>query len=485
MYYDHKIEKMMNNSLQKNDIVVALDIGTTKICAIAGRLDEYNKIEVLGFGSEASDGINRGVVSNIDKTVRSIMKAVKKAENQAGFKFNKVHVGVAGQHVKSIEHYGQKMRPNYRAEITNDEVEEMIKSVYHLVLPAGDEILHVIPQEYTVDSERGIEDPVGMSGGKLEANFHVVTGETAAIQNIDKCVNRNGLSVEDLTLEPIASAAAVLSEKEKQAGVVLVDIGGGTTDVTIFKNNIIRHTAVIPFGGNIISRDIEEGCGVMADQAEKLKVKFGVALANEIRDNRRISIPGIMGRGRKEVSEKNLARIIEARLLEIFRYVGLEIKKSRFNPDQLIAGIVLTGGGSLLKHIDLCCEAYTGMNTRIGQPITHIAHGSDKELASPKYATSIGLLRNTFDKISLKRELEKLNMLSQPAEPVHVEEPVEYDLFTSAAAANQQTQTVQQEIDPEIEVQKSGIRKALRGVALTTFGSFKKFFEAPEGDEDL
>lgn len=386
----------METNANNSDIVVALDIGTTKICAIAGRRDQHGKLEVLGFGKVASEGVLRGVVSNIEKTVNAISEAVEMAQRNTGHSFQVVHVGIAGQHIKSLQHRGILTRDNDHTEISKRDIDRLVSDMYKLVLPPGDKILHVIPQEYTVDNEQGITDPIGMSGIRLEANFHIITGQISASNNIYRCVERTGLKVANMTLEPIASASAVLSEEEKEAGVALVDIGGGTTDITIFQEGIIRHTAVVPFGGNVITKDIKEGCTVMKPQAEKLKVKFGSALAEEVYDNRIISIPGLRGHDHKEISEKNLARIIQARAEEVLDYVIWEVRRSGFER-KLIGGIVLTGGGALLNHIDKLAEFHTGMSTRIGTPVEHLAHGYHEQLSSPIYATGIGLLMKGLD----------------------------------------------------------------------------------------
>ncbi|MBK9256958.1 MAG: cell division protein FtsA [Saprospiraceae bacterium] len=391
----------MSDHLKTRNIAVALDIGTTKVCAIAGHLNEYGKLEIVGVGTVKSEGVSRGVVSNIDKTVKAIREAVDIAERNAQCKIKVVHVGIAGQHIKSLHHHGLLVRHESNTEISQDDIDRLIKDMYKLVLPPGDKILHVVPQEYTVDDEQDIFDPIGMSGVRLEANFHIITGQISASRNILRCVEKAGLDVADVTLEPIASAASVLSDEEKEAGVALVDIGGGTTDITIFKDGIIRHTCVIPFGGGVITKDIREGCTVMNEQAEKLKVKFGSAMADEIYDNRIITIPGFKGRDHKEISEKNLARIIQARAEEIFDYVLWEIRRSGYE-NKLIAGMVLTGGGSLLKHIDLLSEYHTGLPTRVGQPIEHLAHGYSSQLASPVYSTAVGLLKHTIDNLSSK-----------------------------------------------------------------------------------
>jgi cell division protein FtsA len=406
-----------------NELVVAVDIGTTKVCAIAGRKNEYGKLDILGVGKVDSVGVMRGVVTNIEKTVNAISEAVQAAERAAKAKFTRIHVGIAGQHIKSLQHRGILTRDNDHTEIGTKDIQRLVSDMFKLVLPPGDKILHVIPQEYTVDNEQGIADPIGMSGVRLEANFHIITGQISASNNIHRCVERAGLQVESMTLEPIASAFAVLSEEEKEAGIALVDIGGGTTDITIFYEGIIRHTAVIPFGGNVITSDIKEGCTVMQHQAEQLKVKFGAALSEEVFDNRIITIPGIKGRDYKEISEKNLSRIIQARMEEIFDYVVWEIRRSGFER-KLIGGIVLTGGGALLRDIEKLCELHTGMSTRIGIPVEHLGHGYGEQVASPIYATAIGLLLN-----GIQLEEEKVR-----TRPVVEEKPVEEKTETPAVA---------------------------------------------------
>lgn len=389
---------MMETNAFRSDVVVALDIGTTKVCVLAGCKNEHGRIEVLGIGKVESEGVLRGVVSNIEKTVNAISEAVAIVKRASGLDFGTVHVGIAGQHIKSLQHRGILTRDNDHTEISQRDIDRLISDMYKLVLPPGDKILHVIPQEYTVDNEQGILDPIGMSGIRLEANFHIITGQITASNNLQRCVERAGMRVANMTLEPIASATAVLSDEEKEAGVALVDIGGGTTDITIFQDGIIRHTAVIPFGGNVITKDIKEGCSVMAPQAEKLKIKFGSALADEVYDNRIITIPGLKGRDAKEISEKNLARIIQARVEEILDYVLWEIRRSGYER-KLIGGIVLTGGGALLNHIDKLSEYHTGMSTRVGIPIEHLGHGYQQQLSSPVYATAIGLLMRGIEDV--------------------------------------------------------------------------------------
>ena len=401
---------------QKSKTVVALDIGTTKICVMVGRRNEYGSIEILGVGKVASEGVRRGVVANIDKTVRSIEEAVIQAEKSAGMEIIEVYAGIAGQHIKSLQHQGILTLADADKEIAKSDLQTLLDDMYRLALPPGDKILHILPQEYTVDDEEGILDPVGMCGHRLIGNFHVVTGQLSAHKNIERCVEKAGLKVADFVLEPIASAAAVLSEEEKEAGVALVDIGGGTTD-------IIRHTAVVPFGGDVITADIKEGCTVMYEQAEKLKKKFGSALAECIVDNRIITIPSFNGRDYKEISEKNLSLIIQARMEEILELVRVEIKKSGYER-KLIGGIVLTGGGALLNKVDLLAEYRTGMSARVGLPIEHIASRQRDDVSSPIYATAIGLIIHGLSAPDVIDETDKMvNTKAPEAIKTQVEAP--------------------------------------------------------------
>lgn len=386
------------------EIVVGLDIGTTKICAIVGCRNEYGKIDILGLGKAESAGVTRGVVSNIEKTVGGILEAVGKASEQANCDIHSVHVGIAGQHIKSLQHGGILVRKNTEDEISRKDIEMLIDDMHKLVMPPGEEIIHVLPQEFKVDNEPGIKQPVGMAGVRLEANFHIITGQITAARNIHKCVEKAGLKTDGLILEPLASAEAVLSQEEKEAGVVLVDIGGGTTDVAIFYEGIIRHTAVIPFGGNVVTEDIREGCTVMKKQAELLKIKYGSALAEENRDNEIIAIPGLRDREPKEISMRNLAYIIQARMEEIIEHIYYEIKCSGYEK-KLIGGIVLTGGGSQLKHLKQLVEYVTGMDARIGYPNEHLSRSEIKDIASPLYSTGIGLVIKGLQDLELGPEV--------------------------------------------------------------------------------
>ncbi|MDR6241243.1 cell division protein FtsA [Aureibacter tunicatorum] len=381
--------------METDKIVVGLDIGTTKICAVVGRKNEYGKLEVLGMGKAVSDGVVRGVVSNIDRTVAGIEQSIREAERQSGINIRVVNVGIAGQHIKSSIHHGSITRDSTFDEISVEDVRRLTNDMYKTVIPPGSEIIHVMPQDYMVDYEEGIKDPVGMRGAKLEADFHVITAQANAIFNVNKCIKRAGLDIESLILEPLASSLAVLSTEEKQAGVCLVDIGGGTTDIAIFHENIIRHTAVIPFGGNIITDDIKQGCMVMDNQAEQLKVKFGKAIAEEANPNEIVSIPGIRQRPPKEISVMNLAHIIEARMEEIIELVHAEIITSGYDK-KLAGGIVITGGGSQLANCRQLFEYMTGMDARIGHPNEHLGKSKVEEVKSPMYATSVGLVLSGF-----------------------------------------------------------------------------------------
>ncbi len=399
---------------QEDKIVVGLDIGTTKICVVVGRKNEFGKLEVLGMGNTVSDGVTRGIVSNIEKTVHAIRKAVHEAERQSGIDIRVVNVGIAGQHIKSAVHHGSITRDTNHDEITVQDVNRLTNDMYRIVTPPGNEIIHVMPQLYTVDYEEDIVDPVGMSGVRLEADFHVITAKTNAIRNVKKCVERAGLEIEDLILEPLASSLASLSKEEKEAGVCLIDIGGGTTDLAIFHENIIRHTKVIPLGGNIITKDIKDGCSVLYGQAELLKTKFGKAIAEEANHNEIVSIPGLRDRPPTEISLKNLASIIEARMQDIFEMVHAEIITSGYD-DKLSAGIVITGGGAQLQGVRQLCEYMTGIDARIGYPNEHLGKSRTETMKSPMFATSVGLVLAGYKAIDERNRYMKLQNHVSPS----------------------------------------------------------------------
>mgnify|MGYP001491350213 FL=1 len=386
---------------------VGLDIGTTKIVAMVGVKNEFDKVEVLGVGKSESIGVHRGVVNNITQTIQSIIKAVEEAKVASGSEIEEVVVGIAGQHIRSLQHSDYITRDSPEKVINENDIERLIQQVYKLVMLPGEEIIHVLPQEYKVDGQAEIKEPIGMYGGRLEANFHVVVGQVSSIRNIGRCIKSSGLKMANITLEPLASSNAVLSIDEKEAGVALIDIGGGTTDLAIFKDGIIRHTAVIPFGGNVITEDIKEGCSIIEKQAELLKIKFGSAWPGENKDTEIVSIPGLRGRDPKEISLKTLSKIINARVVEIIEQVFLEIKNYGHSEqkNKLIAGIVLTGGGSQLKHLKQLVEYITGMDTRIGYPGEHLAGDSNKN-TSPMFSTAVGLLMNALDDINYSKDEE-------------------------------------------------------------------------------
>ena len=384
--------------MENEHIAVGLDIGTTKIVAMIGKKNEYGKLEILGVGKSKSLGVKRGVVDNIMQTILSIQQAVAQAEEKSGYKINDVVVGIAGQHIRSIQSSDYILRSNPDEMIGDKDIEQLISQVQQLAMLPGEEIIHVLPQEFKIDGQTDITEPIGMCGSRLESSFHVVVGQASSIRNVSRCIQNAGISLSGLTLEPLASADAVLSDEEKEAGVALIDIGGGTTDLAIFKGGIIRHTAVIPFGGNVITEDIVEGCTIISKQAELLKIKFGSAWPGENKENEIVAIQGIRDREPKEISLKNLSKIIHARVVEIILKVFEQIKLYGHEDPRkkLIAGIVLTGGGAQLLHIKQLVEYITGIDTRIGYPNEHLAGNSDEEISSPLYATAVGLVLNSL-----------------------------------------------------------------------------------------
>ena len=454
--------------MSEGKIIVGLDIGTTKVACIVGRKAENGKIEILGYGKTISTGVRRGVVTNIFDTVEAIKIAVRQASDQSGVEINRVSVGIAGQHIKSLQHRGVLMRDNHEVEITEAELERLRNDTFKINMTPGEEIIDVIRQDTYVDGELAT-NPVGMLGNKIEANFHVIIGQTSAAKNIVKCIQSAGLDMDYMILEPIASAQAVLDDEEKDAGVVLVDIGGGTTDIAIFKDKKIQHTAVIPFGGNIITEDICTGCSIIKHYAEEVKIRFGSALASENRDDEVVSIPGIRGRDPKEISFKNLAHIIQARLEEIFELVNYEIQKAKAD-NKLIAGIVLTGGGAMMNHIQQLAEFKTGLEVRIGYPNEHLNQTEMTELSSPMYSTGIGIVIETVARMehdeflkTTKTTIEEQNV------PTPLEEIAAVDSETEESVAEKE------EVDPK--------KKKKKGIDLKKIvTSFTEFFNS---DSDI
>lgn len=381
---------------KKDHIVAAVDIGTTKIVSIVGRKNENGKIEILGLSKAPSKGVKRGVVLNIEETVNAIRSTVEDVKKYSGIDFNEVFVGIAGQHVRSMRNRGYINRDSNEEEITREDIIRLIKDMYKIPIDVGEEIIHVLPQNFIVDNETGVKNPVGMNGRRLEANFHIVIGQIASAKNIGKCINRTGLQIRELILEPLASSEAVLTDDEKEAGVALVDIGGGTTDVAVYYDNIIRHTAVIPFGGNVVTKDIKEGCAILQRQAESLKIQFGSALGDISPDDKVVTIPGISGREPKEISFKSLAYIIQSRMEEIIDTVMFEIENSGYF-EKLAAGVVLTGGGALLRHLSQLVKFKTGMDVRIGLPNEFIGGELDDDINQPQFSTSVGLVLKGFE----------------------------------------------------------------------------------------
>ena len=399
----------MNMQENNNPIIVGLDIGTTKIACIAGRKNEYGKLEILGFGRSSSNGVTAGRVLNIDQTIIAINTALQGClESNPELVIKEVYVGIAGQHIKSLQTRGDLVRSNEEEQISQADIDQLIADQRKTYIPAGDQIIEVIPQEYTVDNLANIVQPIGHSGVKVGANFHIITGDKNAIRNINRSVEKNNLRITDLILQPLASATAVMCEQDLEAGVAIVDIGGGTTDLAVFYEGVLKHTAVIPFGGENITNDIKLGLGVLKAQAEQMKVQFGSALANETNNNAFITIPGLRGMASKEISVKNLANIIQCRMSEILDFVSFHIKQVGFDHRRLNGGIILTGGGSQLKHLKQLTEFTTSMSARMGLPNEHLAADHPSELSKPMYATCIGMILKGY------HEYERKNSIMNP-----------------------------------------------------------------------
>jgi cell division protein FtsA len=412
---------------KKEQYVAAIDIGTTKIVAIVGKKNENDRIEILGLSKALSKGVKRGVVMNIEETVNAIQTTVEDVQKRSGIMFSEVFVGIAGQHIKSMKSRGYIMRESFEDEIRKDEVFRLIEDMHKIHIDIGEEIIHVIPQNFIVDNETGIKNPIGMCGRRLEANFHIVIGQVAAAKNIEKCIRKAGMTVKDMILEPLASSEAVLTEDEKEAGVVLVDIGGGTTDLAVYYDNIIRHTAVIPLGGNVVTKDIKEGCAILQRHAEQLKIQYGSALGDIAPEDKVVSIPGIAGRDPKEISFKSLAYIIQSRMEEIIDFINFEIQNSGY-AEKLAAGVVITGGGAMLKHLPQLMKFKTAMDVRIGLPNEHLAGSSRNEINQPMYATSVGLIMKGFEYLETYKQVINIGPEKEYVKPrMEVTEEAEMD----------------------------------------------------------
>src|SRR6056297_183546 len=390
----------------KENLVAAIDIGTTKVVAIIGKKKENGRIEILGVSKTPSTGIKRGVVQNIDETVTAIEKTVEDVQASTGYVFSDVFVGIAGKHIKTIRNRGYINGNSDDDEIARSDIDTLIREMYNISIDVGEEIIHVLPQSFIVDNETGIKNPVGMLGRRVEANFHIVIGQITSTKNISKCITKAGLNLNEIILEPLASSSAVLTDDEKEAGVALVDIGGGTTDVAVYYDDIIRHTAVTPFGGDVVTKDIKEGCSILRRQAELLKVQYGSALGDIAREDEIVSILGISGREPKEISLKRLAYIIQSRMEEILNAVLYEIENSGYY-ERLSAGIVITGGGALLKDLPQLVKFITGMDVRLGYPSEMLASESVEEVNNPMYSTSVGLVLEGFEYMEKNTSKEK------------------------------------------------------------------------------
>jgi len=447
-------------------IIVGLDIGTTKIAAIAGRKNEFGKLEILGFGLAKSNGVQHGMVLNIDQTITAIESALKNCyESNPGLEINEVYVGIAGHHIKSLQTRGDIVRRSTDDEIKQLEIDQLIADQYKTYIPAGDQIIDVIPQEYTVDNIQNIIDPIGYTGVKVGANFHIITGDRNAIRNINRSVQKAGLKVKDLMLQPLASSAAVMGEQDVEAGIAILDIGGGTTDLAVFYEGILKHTAVIPFGGENITNDIKMGLGVLKTQAELMKVQYGSALSEAAQNNAFIKIPGLRGLPSREISVKNLASIIQARMSEILAFVTFHLKQVGMDNKMMNGGIVLTGGGSQLKHLIQLTEYATGLNARIGYPNEHLASNHIAELEKPMYSTCVGLILKGYSVYENNQ-----NRLNPEQRRIQLKPPVQ----------------VEEQPVPEIVIKAIPVkeRKTLKGFMDSIKGGLIDLFKE-EGDNTL
>jgi cell division protein FtsA len=371
----------------ERNLIVGLDIGTSKVVAIVGELMPDRTLEVVGLGSHPSRGLKRGVVVNIESTVQSIQRAVEEAELMAGCEIHSVYAGIAGSHVRSLNSHGIVAIRN--KEVTAEDVERVIDAARAVAIPADQKILHILPQEFLIDSQEGIKEPIGMSGVRLEAKVHIVTGAESAAQNIVKCVQRCGLSVEDVVLEQLASSYAVLADDEKELGVCLVDIGGGTTDIAVFSGGAIRHTAVIPIAGDQVTNDIAVSLRTPTHHAEEIKMKFACALSQLANSDETIEVPSVGDRPARRLARQTLAEVVEPRYEELFALIREELRRSGFE-EVIAAGVVLTGGSAKMEGAVELAEEVFHMPVRLGVP-QHI-NGLIDVVRNPIHSTGVGLL---------------------------------------------------------------------------------------------
>lgn len=465
-------------SKKEQPIIVGLDIGTTKVVAIAGRKNEFGKLEVLGFGRAESAGVSHGVVLNIEQCIRSIEQAIEKClQSNPNLEVKEVYVGIAGQHIKSLQTRGDRVRVNVDEEINKEDIDLLVRDQYKTYIPAGDQIIDIIPQEFTVDNTSYVIDPIGMSGVKIGANFHIITGDRNAIRNIKRCVDKANLNTRDLVLQPLASAAAVMNEEDLEAGVAIVDIGGGTTDMAVFYDGILKHTAVIPYAGVNITNDIRNGLGVLRAQAEQMKVQFGTALADEANANAYITIPGLRGLPPKEISVKNLAHIIQARMQEILDYVVYHLKQVDLDK-RLYGGIILTGGGAQLKHIIQLTEYITGLGARIGYPNEHLAGGHADQLMNPMYATCIGLILRGYHDF----ENGRMRFVGEGGNYIHIPEAQAEAIVEAKQEQEAQPETTEEEneaMQHRNRKRNENLKRLFDGLK----GKFMRIFEEVEDEE--
>lgn len=380
----------------KPQFVAAIDVGTTKIVTLLGKRNENKKLEIVGFTRSDSKGIRRGEVLNPEEASNVVRDTIIDLQKRTGVIFAEVFVGIAGQHIRIVKSRNYINRASYDDNITAADIEQLKRDANNIALDEGKEIIHILPQSYIVDNETDIFNPIGMLGKRLEANFNIVVGNIDSIKRIKKCIHQTGLTIKEIVLEPLASSDAVLYDEEREAGVALVDIGGGTTDVAVFHDKVLRHSAVIPFGGYVVTKDIKEACGLSESVAEEVKLQFGVALSEAAEENKVIVIPAkIPGREPKEISIRNLAHIIQARMEEIIDGIMFQIENSGC-AGKLGCGIVITGGGAMLRHLKELFRFRTGMDVRIGYPGEHLSGESDS-INEPCYATGVGLLMKGFE----------------------------------------------------------------------------------------
>lgn len=468
-------------SKKEQPIIVGLDIGTTKVVAMAGRKNEFGKVEILGLGRADSAGVSHGVVMNIEQCIRSVEQAIERCiASNPNLEIKEVYVGIAGQHIKSLQTRGDRVRTNTDSEIGKEDIELLIRDQYRTYIPAGDQIIDIVPQDFTVDSTPYVVDPIGMSGVKIGANFHVITGDRNAIRNIKRCVDKAQLTTRDLVLQPLASAASVMNDEDLEAGVAIVDIGGGTTDMAVFYDGILKHTAVIPYAGVNITNDIRNGLGVLRAQAEQMKVQFGTAIAEEANANAYITIPGLRGLPPKEISVKNLAHIIEARMHEILDYVVYHLKQINLDK-RLYGGIILTGGGAQLKHVTQLTEFVTGLGARIGYPNEHLAGGHTESLMNPMYSTCIGLILrgyHDFESGRMRFTGEGGNYMHITAEPIA---PVIEDISVAndASATEEDIKNARAEARERMSKRNENVKRLFDGLK----GKFMKMFEDVDDQE--